>query len=131
MATWDVQRDLEKSQYWYTPKLEQGTVRESNMVKRCGTLNIGRENKQQLEYKDRKLDQIKDMACPPSPLPRDINVNEQVKHNLQKYQQLAFKIGERRPEYHIEVIPVVIGRMEGSANKLRKQKAIVLETDGK
>ena len=126
-----MQRDLEKSQYWYTPKLEQGTVRESNMVKWCGTLNIGRENKQQLEYKDRKLDQIKDMACPPSPLPRDINVNEQVKHNLQKCQQLAFKIGERRPEYHIEVIPVVIGRMEGSANKLRKQKAIVLETDGK
>ena len=81
-----------------------------------------------IEYKNSKLIEIEDIACPP---PHDSNVNEKVKHNLQKYQQLAHKIGKRRPEYHIEVIPVVIGRMGRGANKLRKQMARVLETDEK
>ena len=72
--------------------------------------------------------QIKDMACPP---PRDSNVNEKVKLKLQKYQQLAYKIGERRPEYHIEVISVIIERVGGGENRFRKQMGRVLETNEK
>ena len=40
-------------------------------------------------------------------------------------------IWERRPGYHVEILPVVIGFMRGGANKLREQIARVLETNEK
>ena len=48
---------------------------------------------------------------------------------LQKYQQLAYKIREKRPGYHVDILPVVIGCMRGGVNKLREQIAKVLETE--
>ena len=54
------------------------------------------------EYRNRKLIQFKDIACP-----SDQNITEYVKKKLQKYQQLAYKIGQRRPD--VAIISVVIG----------------------
>ena len=48
---------------------------------------------------------------------------------LQKYQQLAYEIREKRPGYHVDIIPVVIGCMRRGANKLREQIAKVLEME--
>ena len=44
---------------------------------------------------------------------------------------MAYEIRERRPGYHVEIIPVFIGCMEKGANRLRVQIARVLETDEK
>ena len=80
-----------------------------------------------IKYKarSRNLPQIIDMACP-----RNQYMNEKVKEKLQKYQQMAYKIRELRPGYHVGIIPVVIGCMRG-VNRLREQIARVLETDEK
>ena len=75
---------------------------------------------------DHKLIQIIDMACN-----RGQNIHEKVKKKLQKYQQLAYKIRERRSVYHVEIISLIIGCMGGGANKLREQIARVLEADKK
>ena len=42
-----------------------------------------------------------------------------------------FDIRERRPGYHIDIIPITNGCMGEGANKLREQIARVLETDEK
>ena len=47
------------------------------------------------------------------------------------YQQWAYKIGERRPGYRVENIPMVIGGIGGGVNRLRKQKSKVLKTNNR
>ena len=69
-----------------------------------------------IEYEDHRLIQI--------------NINEKVKKNLLKCQQLAYEIRKRRPGDHVKIIPVVIECMAGT-NKLREQIAKVLETNEK
>ena len=65
------------------------------------------------------------MACP-----SDQKINEKVEEKLQKYQKLtSYEVRERRPGYHVGIIPVVIGYMRGGTNKLREQIAGVLETN--
>ena len=67
-----------------------------------------------IKYRDHKfIQKIIAMTCP-----SDQNKYEK----LQKYQQLAYKIREKRPGYHVDILPVVIGCMRGGANKLREQK---------
>ena len=78
------------------------------------------------KYKDRKLIQIINMACP-----SDHSNNKKVKEKLLKYQQMAYKTRKRRPGYHMEIIPVVIECIGSNANKLRERIAKVLETDEK
>ena len=51
----------------------------------------------------------------------DQNINEKIKKKLQKYQQLANKIRERRPGYDVEIIPVVIGCIGRGVNRLRER----------
>ena len=60
-----------------------------------------------VEYKDRKLIQIIDIACS-----SDININEKIKEKLWKYLHLAFEIRVRRPGYHVEIAPAIIRCME-------------------
>ena len=60
------------------------------------------------EYRDCRFIQFKGIACP-----SDQNITEKVKKKLQKYQQLAYKIGQRRPD--VAIISVVIGYMGGGA----------------
>ena len=43
---------------------------------------------------------------------------------------MAYEIRERRPGYYVEIFPVVIECMGGGVNRLRKQTARQLETDG-
>ena len=68
-----------------------------------------------IEYKDGKSIQIIDIACL-----SDQNINEKVKEKLQKYQQLAYEIRERRPGHHVDIIPDFIGCMERSGKRLRE-----------
>ena len=44
---------------------------------------------------------------------------------------MAIEVRERRPGYHVEIIPVVIGCMRECANRRLEQIARVLETGKK
>ena len=47
---------------------------------------------------------IVDMACP-----NGKNIDEKHREKLTKYQQLAFEMLEKRPEYRVEIVSIVIG----------------------
>ena len=64
-----------------------------------------------IEYKDRNLIQIIDVACSSNQY-----INEKDK---KKYLHSAYEIREMRPGYRVQIIPVVIGCMGGGANKFR------------
>ena len=55
-----------------------------------------------IEYKERKVIHLVDMACP-----SEKNALEKNKEKRQKFQQLTFEIRERRPGYRVEVISIV------------------------
>ena len=56
------------------------------------------------------------MACPNENI-----VGAKHAEKLQKYQQLAFKIRERRPGYNVMIIPIVIDCLGGGIKPVTKQ----------
>ena len=66
-----------------------------------------------LELKEQKKIWICDMACPQS-----INIEEKRTEKLTKYRQLAFETRERRPNYEVYVVPVVLGALGGGIKLL-------------
>ena len=56
------------------------------------------------------------MACPNENI-----VGAKHAEKLQKYQQLAFKIRERRPGYNVMIIPIVIDYLGGSMRQVTKK----------
>ena len=78
-----------------------------------------------IEYKEKKIIHLVDMACP-----NEKNFLEKNKEKRQKYQQLAFEVRERRPEYRVGVIPIVIGYMGGGVGVMREQvRKIFINSD--
>ena len=63
-----------------------------------------------------KRTSLEDMACP-----QEQNIEEKHWKKLNKDQLLAFETKGKRPEFHVEVIPMVIGRLGGGINKLQPQ----------
>ena len=49
------------------------------------------------------------------------NVDTKHAEKLQKYQQLEFKIRERRPGYNVMIIPIVIGCLGGGMRQVTNQ----------
>ena len=73
-----------------------------------------------IEYKERKVLHLVDMACP-----SEKNVLETNKEKRQKYQQLA-EVGKRRPGYRVEAITVAIGCMSGGVEMMKEQVRQIL-----
>ena len=46
------------------------------------------------------------MACP-----NQKNIGEKHREKLTKYQQLAFEMREKKPQYRVEIVLIVIGRL--------------------
>ena len=65
-----------------------------------------------LEYVDKKVMMIIDMACP-----QDIMIEEKEKEKRKKYRQLAFELRTQNPGWTIHVWPAVIGCF-GNVNRL-------------
>ena len=61
-----------------------------------------------IENDEQKKLWIVDMACP-----NEKNISEKYREKLTKYQQLAFVMREKRPEYRVETVPIVIGCLGG------------------
>ena len=72
-----------------------------------------------LETKYEKKIWICDMACP-----MQQNIDTKRRDKLRRYQQLAFKMRERRPGYTVAIVPIIIGalgrRMKKTMNDLTK-----------
>ena len=64
------------------------------------------------------------MACP-----QVNNIEAKVKEKLDKYQQLAFETRENRVGYKVEVIPLVVGCLDGGIGKSWKNVQKVIETE--
>ena len=58
-----------------------------------------------------------DMACS-----QENNINRKKAEKKTKYQQLAFETRERRKEYKVKVIPIVIGCLGGGVEKKTLQE---------
>ena len=53
--------------------------------------------------------------------PSENNVDAKHAEKLQKYQQLAFEIRERRPGYNVMIIPIVTGCVRASMRQVTNQ----------
>ena len=53
------------------------------------------------------------MACP-----MESNIERKIVEKLTKYRQLAYEIRERRKEYLVEIVPLVIGCCGGGFGKV-------------
>ena len=74
-----------------------------------------------IEDKNGKKIWIIDMACP-----SEKNVSDKYREKLQKYQQLAFELRERRPGYVINIMPVILGCLGGGMVRLEDQISKVI-----
>ena len=55
------------------------------------------------------------------PCPAEVNFAKKRREKLQKYEQLAFEIHERRLSFMVEIVPLVIGCLGGGMQKLEGQ----------
>ena len=67
---------------------------------------------------------IVDMACP-----YESKIHKKRIKKLQKYQQLAFKLRERREQYRVTVVPIVIGYLGGRIKQLTKDIKVVFKPE--
>ena len=105
---------------WYEQKWVRGTTLENHKAKlvwdfefRLRKTTTARRPDLILELKEQKKIWICDMACPQS-----INIEEKRTEKLTKYRQLAFETRERRPNYEVYVVPVVLGALGGGIKLL-------------
>ena len=77
-----------------------------------------------LEDKEKKILWICDMACP-----QENNIVTKRDEKRTKYRQLAFELRERRADYKIYVILVVIGALSGSIKEAIHEVKEILKQD--
>ena len=114
---------LSRYSVWYKQKWSKGAVLEKNGKKICWDFEFTMrkttsERKPDLliENDDEKKLWIVDMACP-----NEKNICEKYHEKLSKYQQLALEMREKRPEYRVEIVPIVIDCLGGGMEQVECQ----------
>ena len=64
------------------------------------------------------------MACP-----QERNIETKMNDKRTKYQQFAFEIRERRKEYKVVVVPIIIGCLGGGVDKTIREVRRIFEND--
>ena len=64
------------------------------------------------------------MACP-----QQRNIETKRIEKLTKYRQLAFETRERRPDYVVTVVPLIIEALGGGMHQLGKDVGMILENN--
>ena len=77
-----------------------------------------------LEDKEKKKIWICDMACP-----QQRNIKTKRIEKLTKYRQLAFETRERRPDYVVTVVPLIIGALGGGMRQVAKDVGMIFENN--
>ena len=75
-----------------------------------------------LEDKKKKKIWICDMACP-----QQQNIRAKRLKKLTKYRQLTFETREKRPDYEIIVVPLIIGALGGVIRQIPNDMAKIFE----
>ena len=78
-----------------------------------------------IENDEEKKLWIVDRACP-----NEKNIGEKHREKLSKYQQLAFEMREKRPEYRVEMVPIVIGCLGGGMKQVECQVKKIRKDEG-
>ena len=74
-----------------------------------------------LEKKEDKLIWLCGMACP-----QERNIEAKSQEKITKYQQLACETREKRKNYEVKVIPLILGSLGGGVNAIQKNIENVL-----
>ena len=88
------------------------------------TTNTVRRPDLTLEDESKKMICLVDMACP-----YESNIYKKRIKKLQKYQQLAFELHERREQYRVTVVPLVTGCLRGGIKQLTKDIKVLLKPE--
>ena len=67
-----------------------------------------------IEENDEKKIWFVDMACP-----MEKNIEKKNREKLTHYQQLAFELREKRPNYMVKIAPLILGCCGGGVNRLK------------
>ena len=110
---------LDKNVKWYEQSWERGKVLENEKAKllwdfEFRTRKKTRARRPDLILEDKEVKQIfiVDMSCP-----MEGNVDAKRSAKLKKYRQLAFETRERRKNYTVEILPLIVGSLGGGGNK--------------
>ena len=108
---------------WYEQRWDRGTVFENERAKLVWDFEFhlrktttSRRPDLILETKEDRKILICDMAGP-----QQQNIDTKRMEKLTKYRQLSLETRERRPEYVIKVIPVIIGALGGGMKMLKTE----------
>ena len=129
---WAIEHQLIDNQTkWYRERWERGHVLESKDAKSVWDFEFhlrktttSRRPDLTLEDKQKKTIWICDMACP-----QERNIETKMNDKRTKYQQLAFEIRERRKEYKVVVVPIIIGCLGGGVDKTIREVRRIFEND--
>ena len=88
------------------------------------TKNTARRPNLTLEDESKKMTCIVDMACP-----YEWNTHEKRIEKLRKYQQLVFELRERREQYRVMVVLLVIGCLRGGIKQLTKDIKVLFKPE--
>ena len=123
---------LPSNSVWYKQKWSKGTVLEKNGKKICWDFEFtmrkttsARRPDVMIENDEEKKLWIVDMAYP-----NEKNIGEKHREKLSKYQQLAFEMREKRPEYRVEIVPIVIGCLGGVMKQVECQVKKIIKDEG-
>ena len=112
---------IDENESWYNFNWKTGQVIEGKGKKvlwdfefAARKTNSARRPDLILEENDEKRIWIVDMACP-----MERNIEKKKLEKLTKYQQLAFELREKRPNYIIKIVPLILGCCGGGINQLK------------
>ena len=88
------------------------------------TTNTVKQPDMMLEDESKKMICIVDMACR-----YESNIHEKRIEKLRKYQPLAFELRERREQYRVTVVPLVIGCLGGGIKQLTKDIKVLFKPE--
>ena len=112
---------IDENERWYNVTWKTGQVIEGNGKKvlwdfefSARKTNSARRPDLIIEENDEKKIWIVDMACP-----MEKNIEKKIQEKLTKYQQLAFEIREKKPNYMVKIVPLILGCCGGGVNQLK------------
>ena len=116
---------------WWNENWTKGRMIQRNGYKllwdwehRMKTTNTVKRPDMMLEDESKKMICIVDMACP-----YELNIHEKRIEKLRKFQQLAFELRERREQYRVTVVPLVIGCLGGGIKQLTKDIKVLFKPE--
>ena len=131
-VSWAVEVELlPKGATWFKERWESGKVLENENFKlrwdfdaKLMRYGVHRRPDLWLENKNEKKIWIVDMACP-----MEMNLEKKVGEKLKNYKQLAFETREKRPNWDVRIIPLVVGSLGGVAEGMEKELKLLLGND--